>query len=53
MNKDNKDNKKSNFKVIFCTGNARKAANDARFNGGGDYTPPYKPKLGRGGLIWT
>lgn len=31
----------------------KKAANDAKFNGGGDYTPPYRPMVGRGGLIWT
>jgi hypothetical protein len=49
----NKNDKRSIFKLIFGSGKPKKAANDARFNGGGDYTPPNRPILGRGAIIWT
>lgn len=47
------EDKRLIFKLIFGAGKPKKAANDAKFNGGGDYTPPYRPMVGRGGLIWT
>lgn len=49
----NKNDKRSIFKLIFCGGKPKKAANDAKFDGGGDNTPPYRPIIGRGAIIWT